>query len=149
LEAAHIIPFSLAHFSSDTERHRLSATWVNIYRCFPDVRSRLNFCVENINDTQCIMEAKENWARGCLEPWFVNFTIPSAGRKILYAPANFGYNLILYVCGASIGSKASVHNGAISIIMFCVSLIFSTQKFSRERTSGKHLYIFAQIADRL
>ncbi|KAN0076343.1 hypothetical protein V8E54_006485 [Elaphomyces granulatus] len=55
LEAAHIIPFSLARFSSDTEHHRLSAIWANIHRYFPAVRSRLNFRIENINDTQNVM----------------------------------------------------------------------------------------------
>ena len=55
LEAAHIIPFALARFSSKPERHRLLTIWANIYRCFPDVHSRLNFRVENINDTQNVM----------------------------------------------------------------------------------------------
>ena len=49
---SHIIPFSLARFSSDTEHHRLSVTWANIYRYFPNM---LNFRLENINDEQSVM----------------------------------------------------------------------------------------------
>ncbi|KAN0067949.1 hypothetical protein V8E54_013877 [Elaphomyces granulatus] len=55
LEAAHIIPFSLACFSNDAEHYRLPKIWTNIYRYFPGVRSRLNFGVESINDTKNVM----------------------------------------------------------------------------------------------
>ncbi|OJJ45352.1 hypothetical protein ASPZODRAFT_143987 [Penicilliopsis zonata CBS 506.65] len=40
LEAAHIIPFSLASFRDETERQYITTVWNTIFRYFPGVRSR-------------------------------------------------------------------------------------------------------------
>lgn len=55
LQAAHIIPFSLGHFENQDERHQMSIIWVNIFRYFPNLRSRLNFTPEDINQEDNVM----------------------------------------------------------------------------------------------
>lgn len=51
-ECAHIIPFSLASWNSDAEQRTASGIWVNLNRCFPSLRSRINFTQASINDTR-------------------------------------------------------------------------------------------------
>lgn len=51
-ECAHIIPFSLASWSSDAEQLIASKIWENLDRCFPSLRSRFNFTQDSINDTR-------------------------------------------------------------------------------------------------
>ncbi|OJJ45716.1 hypothetical protein ASPZODRAFT_133580 [Penicilliopsis zonata CBS 506.65] len=55
LEAAHVIPFDLANFKDDAERHFIASVWTTMYRYFPSVRSRLNFHYEDINNTANVM----------------------------------------------------------------------------------------------
>lgn len=57
LEAAHIVPFTLGGFqgNNNDERYRHAATWVNINRYFPSLRSRLNFSSEGINQEMNVM----------------------------------------------------------------------------------------------
>jgi hypothetical protein len=55
LQAAHVIPFSLGHFENQDERHQMSIIWVNIFRYFPNLRSRLNFTPEDINQEDNVM----------------------------------------------------------------------------------------------
>lgn len=55
VEAAHIIPFSLGAWRNDGEQRRKAAIWVNLYRYFPGIRSRLNFFMENLNDPLSVM----------------------------------------------------------------------------------------------
>jgi len=53
-QAVHIVPFSLGHFR-ENERASIAATWDAIYRMFPDLRSRINFGANDINDTRNVM----------------------------------------------------------------------------------------------
>ncbi|KAL2000853.1 hypothetical protein VTN02DRAFT_2541 [Thermoascus thermophilus] len=48
-EAAHIIPFCLGSFSTET-RHENAKIWDVLYRCFPDLENRLAFNHHKIND---------------------------------------------------------------------------------------------------
>lgn len=45
-EACHIVPFSFDY----CQRWNASIIWDSIYRCFPSIRSRINFSAEKIND---------------------------------------------------------------------------------------------------
>jgi hypothetical protein len=49
LQAVHILPFALGVFTNEEERLETSAIWVNIFRCFPDLRSRLNMTPGDVN----------------------------------------------------------------------------------------------------
>jgi hypothetical protein len=51
-ECVHIVPFSLASWGSSEEQRRTSQIWVNLYRCFPSLCSRINFTHESVNDTR-------------------------------------------------------------------------------------------------
>ena len=51
-ECAHIIPFSLGSWTSNDEQFATSQIWVNLNRCFPSLRSRINFTQLSINDTR-------------------------------------------------------------------------------------------------
>ena len=51
-ECAHIIPFSVGSWTSDAEHLAVSQIWVNLNRCFPSLRSRINFTQLSINDTR-------------------------------------------------------------------------------------------------
>lgn len=57
LEAAHIIPFALGVFQENDydDRRRHSETWVSIHRYFPDLRSRIGFDSEDINNEENVM----------------------------------------------------------------------------------------------
>lgn len=57
LEAVHIIPSALnkRQEDNDDERFRHAAIWVNIYRYFPSLGSRLNFSSEDINQEMNVM----------------------------------------------------------------------------------------------
>ncbi|OJJ66011.1 hypothetical protein ASPBRDRAFT_667000 [Aspergillus brasiliensis CBS 101740] len=55
LEAAHILPFSLASYGNEIERTESCQIWTNIFRYFPSLRSRLNFTCVNINDHTNVM----------------------------------------------------------------------------------------------
>ena len=55
LTAAHIIPFSLGTFKDDTEERRITEIWVNVFRYFPSVRSRINFSSEQVNSIKNVM----------------------------------------------------------------------------------------------
>lgn len=59
LQAMHIIPFALGEFRKDDkdERYTNAAIWVNLYRYFPDLRSRMDFSSEDVNreDNICMM----------------------------------------------------------------------------------------------
>lgn len=55
LTAAHIVPFSLGTFKDDTEERRITEIWVNIFRYFPSVRSRINFSTEQVNSVKNVM----------------------------------------------------------------------------------------------
>jgi hypothetical protein len=55
LQAVHIIPFALGSFRNDDERKRVSQVWVNIFRYFPSLRSRLNLSPEDVNREDNIM----------------------------------------------------------------------------------------------
>ncbi|PKY01612.1 hypothetical protein P168DRAFT_53065 [Aspergillus campestris IBT 28561] len=57
LEAAHIIPFALGVFQENSadERYRHAMIWVNINRYFPDLRSRMGFSSEDINQEENVM----------------------------------------------------------------------------------------------
>ncbi|KAL4883913.1 hypothetical protein BJY04DRAFT_183490 [Aspergillus karnatakaensis] len=52
LEGAHILPYSIGEYDerSEDSRYRHCAIWVNIHRYFPDLRARMNFTSEQIND---------------------------------------------------------------------------------------------------
>ena len=52
LQAAHILPFSLGMFRNNDERCLTASVWVNIYRYFPALRSRLNFENHDTNSIQ-------------------------------------------------------------------------------------------------
>ncbi|GIJ98286.1 hypothetical protein Aspvir_000402 [Aspergillus viridinutans] len=54
LETAHIIPFAIAKFDNDAERQRM-IVWVNMFRYFPSIRSRLNFHYDQINSLTNVM----------------------------------------------------------------------------------------------
>ncbi|KAJ5783434.1 uncharacterized protein N7518_009111 [Penicillium psychrosexuale] len=49
LQAVHIIPFCLGNFRTDDERGKMSAVWTNIFRWFPNLRSRLNMLLGDVN----------------------------------------------------------------------------------------------------
>ncbi|KAB8230452.1 HNH endonuclease signature motif containing protein [Aspergillus alliaceus] len=51
LQAVHIIPFALGEFREDDrdKRYRHATLWVNLYRYFPGLRSRMNFFSEDVN----------------------------------------------------------------------------------------------------
>jgi len=53
-QAVHIVPFSLSHFK-ENQRLSIATTWDAIYRMFPDIRSRINFGANDINDTRNVM----------------------------------------------------------------------------------------------
>ncbi|OJJ43555.1 hypothetical protein ASPZODRAFT_28222 [Penicilliopsis zonata CBS 506.65] len=55
LEAAHIVPFSLATFRDHVERDYIVSVWTNMFRYFPSLRSRLGFEYRNINDPRNVM----------------------------------------------------------------------------------------------
>jgi hypothetical protein len=50
-QAVHIVPFSLAN---------ISVTWDAIYRMFPDIRSRINFSANSINETCNVMTMSQS-----------------------------------------------------------------------------------------
>ncbi|KAF8449896.1 hypothetical protein BDZ91DRAFT_669441 [Kalaharituber pfeilii] len=49
-QAVHILPFAIGNFG-ESERRNIAAVWDALYRCFPSLRSRLNFESSRINDT--------------------------------------------------------------------------------------------------
>jgi len=53
-QAVHIVPFSLGHFS-ENQRTSTATTWDAIYHMFPDIRNRINFGGNDINDTRNVM----------------------------------------------------------------------------------------------
>lgn len=53
-ECVHIIPFSLATWSTAAEAHGKDIIWTNLIRHFPIIRS-INFSRDNINDTKNAM----------------------------------------------------------------------------------------------
>lgn len=55
LQAVHIIPSALGCFRNDDERRRISLVWVNIFRYFPSLRSRLNLSPEDVNREDNVM----------------------------------------------------------------------------------------------
>ena len=55
LECAHIFPFALGTFRNNVEQHQVAAIWTTIYRYFLEVRSRLDFHYNNINDIENVM----------------------------------------------------------------------------------------------
>ncbi|KAA8903642.1 hypothetical protein FN846DRAFT_891052 [Sphaerosporella brunnea] len=66
-QAVHIIPFSLGDFG-EAQRRSISTSWDAIYRMFPDIRSRINFSANSINETRNVMTMSEN-----LHPTFGEF----------------------------------------------------------------------------
>ncbi|KAA8914915.1 hypothetical protein FN846DRAFT_789443 [Sphaerosporella brunnea] len=66
-QAVHIIPFSLGNFG-EVQRHSISTCWDAIYRMFPDIRNRINFSANSINETRNVMTMSEN-----LQSTFGNF----------------------------------------------------------------------------
>ncbi|KAJ5091336.1 hypothetical protein NUU61_006206 [Penicillium alfredii] len=57
LVAAHIIPFALGQFQENApdDRYRHASIWTNLNRYFPELRSRLHFSSEDINEEQNVM----------------------------------------------------------------------------------------------
>lgn len=55
LQAVHIIPFAMSDFEGQDERYQMSLVWANVYRYFPNLRSRLNFTPQDVNREDNIM----------------------------------------------------------------------------------------------
>lgn len=54
-ECAHIIPFSLGTWKNDRDEESKHIIWVNLNRCFPSIRNRINFTQDSINETRNAM----------------------------------------------------------------------------------------------
>jgi hypothetical protein len=60
LEVAHIMPFYLAKWENDHDKHQKMAVWENIFHYFPSVTTRLNFYYQQINDLENVMMLQMN-----------------------------------------------------------------------------------------
>lgn len=90
-ECAHIIPFSLATWRNDRDEQAKHIIWVNLNRCFPSIRNRINFTQESINETRNAMTLSFD-----LHKFFglFYFAFEATGRPHTYRLKNYDPSLI-------------------------------------------------------
>lgn len=69
-ECAHIIPFSLGHWQSESQQHVKAQIWVNLNHFFPSLSQRIGFTQQSINEPRNAMTLAL-----ALHPMFGRFTI--------------------------------------------------------------------------
>lgn len=97
LTAAHIVPFSLGTFKDDTEERRPTEIWVNIFRYFPSVRSRINFSSEQVNSVKNVMMLANplHDEFGDFRLAFESTDVPNRYRVETFASFSTGFDYLL------------------------------------------------------
>jgi hypothetical protein len=90
-ECAHIIPFSLGTWKDDRDEQAKHIIWVNLNRCFPSIRNRINFTQDSINETRNAMTLSFD-----LHKFFglFHFAFEATERQHTYSLKNYQPQLI-------------------------------------------------------
>ncbi|KAJ9214202.1 hypothetical protein DTO166G4_4259 [Paecilomyces variotii] len=85
-ECAHIIPFSLGHWRSESEQRVKAQIWVNLNHCFPSLSQRIGFTQQSINEPRNAMTLDPG-----LHSMFGRFTIAleATNQQDVYTLKNY------------------------------------------------------------